>query len=847
MNSLSELNNYNNTLTYSYTDNRVTGLTFDRLTPTNQTLTVNEGSSFTHPVGLDVLEIINYETSLPTLTINISSPAGLTINWPVTPAGVTITEISPGVWRASGWTNKITWDQIKAPTITCPQSIPNAYFGTFTYTATIGYLDGALGPTTKSYTVTVSVQDVTFMTTPVTLTYDPSSTTNITNPPQIINIDATYPGATFTVVGTPSPSDSISNFNSTGVGGTFNYNAGNKTFTITGTRSQVNTRLSTLTVTSNTNTNDFILSYVLSNNQDSTQDTKNQQFRNTSIQYLTNASPISMFYIEDNASNTLITGNPIITDADYDGTGTYTVEIYPTSTSYITDMSATSTGAGGTATFNNATKKLTIVGNRAQCNDYLANLYFRPGEDTVIQFQMNYKLTLPSPRTNVVLKTQNFVCNQSHDETSNLTVTRNYIGNNANLIFSTNTPQIIDLDSIGTNTYTVTLTCSFGKFSIIYNQNPLVQTALSSPFTITGTKAEINSALALIRFYPNAGVSSNGTFTYTQSKNGNLQVSAICQLNGTPGTHTLSTTKLVFTSTTTWTPTYEQVMYADVYNLSVVGAGGGGAGNTGSGNFGGSGGGGGGALYRIPGPFSLSPNTTYSFNIGVGGAGGAVNATYDNAKGKPGGSTSAFGYTAPGGGGGGDNPDQDLRRGGRSGTTNQLGGTGYVNGLYGNYGGGGAGGPEPPPGYPFAWTSRYNADFNSTGQGGISAWEYYYDPITGTVGGPTATLLGQGGGGGGNSQASNQDGAGAREGGGGGGNGATQSVPATTMGRFYGTQAQIPPPNPYDYAYEQSKIGLAVEQNNTAYGKGGGGGGGYNTFAGAQGNGGRVEFYFKAK
>lgn len=61
MNSLTELNNYNNSLTLSYTDVRIPGLKFSNNTPINQTMIVNEGETFDSPNGIQITEIINPE------------------------------------------------------------------------------------------------------------------------------------------------------------------------------------------------------------------------------------------------------------------------------------------------------------------------------------------------------------------------------------------------------------------------------------------------------------------------------------------------------------------------------------------------------------------------------------------------------------------------------------------------------------------------------------------------------------------------------------------------------------------------------------------------------------------
>ena len=192
----------------------------------------------------------------------------------------------------------------------------------------------------------------------------------------------------------------------------------------------------------------------------------------------------------------------------------------------------------------------------------------------------------------------------------------------------------------------------------------------------------------------------------------------------------------------------------------IVAGGGGGAGNVG---------GGGGAGGYLSGPFiiSLSPGTSYSVDVGGGGAGGGNGTNGDN-----GGNSSFFGFTAIGGGGGGwgyFNRGNDGGSGGGggyrpsnpggSGTPGQGNNGGQGNGFaYNAYsgGGGGAGGQgfssatrgQPAAGGP----GRQWLDGNWYAGGGAGAADE--GSGNGGIGGGGATATSgtpnTGGGGGGN-------------------------------------------------------------------------------------------------
>jgi hypothetical protein len=187
---------------------------------------------------------------------------------------------------------------------------------------------------------------------------------------------------------------------------------------------------------------------------------------------------------------------------------------------------------------------------------------------------------------------------------------RSYTANNKNVLFASDPPQIEDVDPLTTATFTVTFSSSIGKFSI----NP--QTTAISPYSYSGTLAQVNNIFSQILFYPNSGVSSNGSFTYTQQKNAITQVTRTVNLLGNAASYVGSL--YTFTSNALWTPTYEDITYG-LADYLVVGGGGGGQ------EYGG--GGGGGQVVSAVNQTSLNSLTTRTITIGSGGVAGFGSGT----------------------------------------------------------------------------------------------------------------------------------------------------------------------------------------------------------------------------
>lgn len=680
MQSLTDLNNYNTSTTLPFTESRPARLLFNPNTALDQSVTVNEGDIFPASVGIEIIDIIDPDNSVPSYTINVSNLNGLTVEWPTVPTGATVTNPSTGVYRISGFDTVADWNAIKYPNIILPSQPPNGYIGVFTYTSTIAYTDAVTGNQTKSWTTTVNVQDVTILTTPLDQRYELNGVTEISNTPNIIDLDSEYPGAIWTVTATPSLLEAVSSMaSSSTLGGSFIFNTSTKVFTITGTRTQVNGHLNNLSITSTTTAIDFAYTYLVENDQDNASDSKSQIFKNIDIELLSNPTSNTLTYSED--VDFTITSGPLITDNDYTGSESYTATITVTDSLAITSLS--SGGSGGSSSFNSETKVLTITGTKTQVNSHLASISVVMAPDYDDSFIITY--TVVKFDSSTASKIQQFLCVSDDGEITNMDITRTYVSNNENSIFATNTPVISDNDNDPANSYTITFNCSFGQFG---SDGVNAYTT----YSFTGTKAQCNSHFSSVKFYPNANVSANGTFTYTQIKNGVTQVSQSVALEGSVGTFTGRTVTVL--DTQTWTPTVLDLLYGQIVEITLVGGGGGGS----------FGGGGGGQVKYSTTPINFT-NTTYTLTVGEGGLAGNANFGSDGGSaGANGGNTTAFGLTALGGGGGQAIVNDEPLGGGTGGYSYAPDGTLYQGGIaskltsgnlpssnFGYFGGGGAG------------------------------------------------------------------------------------------------------------------------------------------------------------
>jgi hypothetical protein len=123
MNTLTELNSRSQT-EITFTDLRDATVIFDRDPTTNQVVTVSSTSYLDIPNGIEIEEIINYETAACQVKFSIlSNPSaplvGSVLTWPSVPSGVSLNTTGQ-VYTFTGLSKPSQWQAIKNPDWTLP-------------------------------------------------------------------------------------------------------------------------------------------------------------------------------------------------------------------------------------------------------------------------------------------------------------------------------------------------------------------------------------------------------------------------------------------------------------------------------------------------------------------------------------------------------------------------------------------------------------------------------------------------------------------------------------------------------------------------------------------------------
>ncbi len=616
MNSLEDLNNSSN-LAFEFDDQRPATIIFDRNDGTNLVLDALEGQDFTMPVGIEILEVINYADITP--VYKITFPVALSdseVIWNTIPSGCTVTQPTSQSYQIDNVNSKAIWDIVRAPTI----SLPDDYSGTFVYIAEIIWGTGL----NKRWEITTTVENVDLLTVPSAFTFNLSTSQVLQGTPQVVDYVTTTP--TYTVTLTPDGLngilDGITSLSSSGSGGTTSYNGTTKVLTLVGTKAQVNSHLSNITYVSNTYNYDWVASFYATNNLTPATDTKKHYLISSSTAA---SSPAGIHYYVSNVS-TAIDSPPLLTTTI---SGTYTVAIVPSTTAAVETIN--STGTGGTVSFNAVTKIFTITGTYSQVNARLSTLRMTTLSNYNSEFFLVYQITDPNGLN--TRRVQQCSYGSSTDVVDNMNVSRIYNSNNSNLLFATTTPAITDADE--TATYTVTFSSPIGEW-----HNDSTYPKAQSTLTITGTKTFVNNSFAGIKFYPNYNVTSQSYFTYTQIKTpvGGLPETQVTQnvlLIGNPSTFVSQIFNYAYSEGTVYTPLLlgdhpELYKYAKMEVLAVGGGGGGGSGTIsyyGTADVAGGGGAGGRALSVSNVALNFSTDAYWRIYVGKGGLGGFISGT----------------------------------------------------------------------------------------------------------------------------------------------------------------------------------------------------------------------------
>jgi hypothetical protein len=501
MNSIYDLNHRSRIVEYS--DDRATGVFFDRASAQNKVVNVLEGQSFSVPEGIRITSIVNYASAGVSVTFDFTNIDNLgdeefSVTWGSTPVHLTLDDSTPGIYIWSGLRDAYDWTQLVNATV----QLPNDYNGSTTFTVRIDYLSTYF----KEYTVTVNVTNVAEWSSynNPDFWFDTGVNSILTAP---YLGDVGNPIANWRVIIYPNNYSYITLLATSGTGGTSIWDPVVKNLTITGTNTQINSHLASLQLTTNGDVNtDFTLNYLAQGVVNGETDLTTQKIRCTLTRYL-GVVRGTVDYTEEATKS--ISNGPLITDVDYDGSGNYTLLITPSTPAYVKTLS--SAGTGGTTNFNATTKILTITGTRTQVNSHINAISMLTASDVNSNFTLNYYVNTAQSGNLVGGKNQT-VLGTNTPEVSNISDIRTYINGTTNTLFPTNIPQITDTDTATGITYTVTFVSTLGILGGGAGGDG------TGTWTYTGTKTQVNSQFSQITLIADINTWQDTTISYTQAK-----------------------------------------------------------------------------------------------------------------------------------------------------------------------------------------------------------------------------------------------------------------------------------------------------------------------------------------
>lgn len=146
MNSLDYLNGVGST-SVTFTDNRATGVVFDRPEGKDLNFGLQPTTSFNIHVGINIVEIINPLTANVRYKINFGTQ-NISLSWDSIPANVSVTHDGT-LWEVLGIESVSDWEAMKSPTVTLDED----FFGDVSYDVTITYNTDAQNNLTKKFSI----------------------------------------------------------------------------------------------------------------------------------------------------------------------------------------------------------------------------------------------------------------------------------------------------------------------------------------------------------------------------------------------------------------------------------------------------------------------------------------------------------------------------------------------------------------------------------------------------------------------------------------------------------------------------------------------------------------------
>lgn len=566
VNSFQDLNNYGKT-SVTFNDNRIPQVKFFPATISNQTITVDENVAFISPNATDIDSIVNIPEPI-VFTVNLSSLTNVTLSWPGLAGNLAANTSSNLVANSSGHTYSVygirtirDWELVKHPVITA-NTVDD-----FIYSSTIKYIGGQ----TATWITSAAVSSKNELTVGSDFYYYDNQANPLVGHPTFTQI--TIPSLqsdTYTLTINPGNLTIFGTGNiSTSTVGNLTTNTSTKVVTVVGNTTAISGALANVTYNAPFGADStWIATYELFNPVSGYRSHREQTIRSITSEIMTrsNVQYFPVYY------NDTVKGYPVINNpTDFANLGhVYMTEVYPLDANTISTIGiGANNGTQGNVVV--ANKKITMIGTKANINYNLADIQIKSAADFQSQFQLVYKTTIPAnatpfsspPTGNVATRIQTFYANIS-GVVNNMTVSRSFNKNTPAPLFPTDIPQITDTRG---GSYTIYLKSSAGEFG-------LANTATSSNYSYTGTYGQINTIFPQINFYPYKDVTGNQTFTYSQYRQGAVEIqNQQVQLIGSTVDLSPANVTVVLTSSGSYTPTFEQKTYYKM-NVLAVGAGG---------------------------------------------------------------------------------------------------------------------------------------------------------------------------------------------------------------------------------------------------------------------------------
>lgn len=213
-------------------------------------------------------------------------------------------------------------------------------------------------------------------------------------------------------------------------------------------------------------------------------------------------------FVYDSGQTQLVTGTPVAF-AQAPGAIVYTLTVTPSELTTVNSLS--SSGTGGTSSFNTTTKELTITGLIQEVNSHLTAISLSSSEQE-LDYTFTYIIVSDVGKIGQVvqpIKARSILFLGTVDSIS-------YDEDIPFVIASV--PFITDTDQDGLGTYTYTITPSTVNAVLIMSTSgsegtSVFDSSLKS-LTLTGTRSQVNSRLTQVSVTPSADFTQNFSFAY---------------------------------------------------------------------------------------------------------------------------------------------------------------------------------------------------------------------------------------------------------------------------------------------------------------------------------------------